>query len=266
VTDPDEISGTISRRDKEVEASLSRPKAPHRDDGVSLENQNFQIAGTLDDSHLAFDIACSVVWAEAAIKGNFARVNRQDFCAWSNAWSRYFDIRSRVESGFETTAEEKAALREIKNQAAVLIAKKVDFPEMYRLRADAIDLIKDATGDEKRMAIADLTIYRGLLSGQPLAKLELANSTPKDIVLAVGQKIKHLDTLKKSVLSVGVIRNRQASTAFSGTAFVIAPDTIATASFVIAAHAQETNLPDGSLEFVISGSLNWRDRPHVPVW
>jgi hypothetical protein len=263
VTDPDEISGTVSRREKTIEASLSRPKAPERGDGVSLENQNFQIAGALDDSHLAFEIACSVVWSEAAIKGNFARVNRADFCVWADGWSHYFDIRSRNESGFEMSADVKAFLRQIKEQATVLIARKIDFPEMWRLRADVIDLIQDATDDEKRMAIADLSIYRDLLDGKSLGEIESANAVQKNVILSAGYETTRLDHLMTAVRSVGVIRNRQASTEFSGTAFVIAPDTIATASFVVT--TDDAGIRDGSLEFVLSEEFGALRKQIFPV-
>jgi V8-like Glu-specific endopeptidase len=60
-----------------------------------------------------------------------------------------------------------------------------------------------------------------------------------------------------------VIRDRQASTAFSGTAFVIAPDTIATASFVVAVPAD--GVEQGSLEFVLSDDFGALQKQIFPV-
>lgn len=269
VTDPDEITGTLSRRDKVIEAHISRPKAPERSDGVLVESQTFQVAGALDDSQVAFDVACSVIWSEAATaKGTmFARIDRQDFCTWASGWSRYFDIRSRVEGGFPLTQEQKEVLKQIRDQASALIKKKIEFPEIFRLRADVIDLTSDASEEDKKVAVSDLTTYQKLLSGESLANIEASKSAAEVAIVAAGKDLEaqaktigkplDLHAIQSSAAATGVIRSRQASTAFSGTAFVIAPDIIATASFVVQAGTSGTGLP-GALEFVFFDSLGTR--------
>ncbi|MBY5706986.1 trypsin-like peptidase domain-containing protein [Rhizobium leguminosarum] len=269
VTDPDEISGTLSRRDKVIEAQISRPKTPERGDGVLVESQTFQVAGALDDSQVAFDVACSVIWSEAATAEGtmFARIDRQDFCTWASGWSRYFDIRSWVEGGFPLTQEQKEVLKQIRDQAAALVRKTIEFPEIFRLRADVIDLMSDASEEDKKLAVSDLTTYQKLLSGETLAKIEASKSAPEDAIIAAGKDIEaqgktfgktiDLDAIQSSAAATGVIRSRQASTAFSGTAFVIASDIIATASFVVEAGTSGTGLP-GALEFVFFDSLGKR--------
>src|SRR6185503_1509360 len=103
-----------------------------------------------------------LVWMEAAARqDSLFGVPRLDFCAWARSWLSYAAVRGRVEALYPIGADDSTTLVSARTVVDGLIQRRTGYPEVYRLRADIIDLLpKDVrkSGDDA-IALSDRIQY-----------------------------------------------------------------------------------------------------------
>lgn len=135
ISQPNEISGLVVASGDVVRATISWPRGPQG-------GQLMEIAGQRDENSAAFHIACSLIWAQAAEPGsNFAAVERQSFCDWAEAWALSQDLQAKSQRVFGLSAEDQKRIEDLRAFLGTLITHGGPYPEVYRLRADLVDLM-----------------------------------------------------------------------------------------------------------------------------
>lgn len=236
VSPPDAVSGSVSRRDESASAAISWPSAPPPDSAI-VNNKLMRFSGTLNDDELAERVACSLVWSHAVgSSGNeIIKLDHASFCTFANNWSSFVDIRSLVEAGEQLTDSHITLLRSIVSAMTSLIDRNLNYSELYRLRANAIDLLPDAEDILRALAITDRRVFERSLEDRPLSEI-------REEILAAS-----IGTNAPS--NVGFIRSRNSGQSFVGTAWVVADDVVAVPSFV-ALSQTPTGMPIRSVEGV----------------
>jgi hypothetical protein len=256
VSPPNEITGTLGRTGDNITALVRWPLAPQRSDGLLETNSAFPVEGARDDGDLAFDIACGLIWTEAVARpeSKLVGVDRLSFCAWTRAWVAMAGVRARREAQYPLSDIDVATLTKAREIVTGVIDRKIGFPEAFRLRADIIGLLPHQSDEDKALRVADLLAAEGRAApmAQDSGALEaiVANARPVfDIndgrvsIPAGDQWAAVLESsrvqIQTDAASVGFLRGgRQTGSPFSGTSFVIGPDLVATADFIVNALAE----------------------------
>jgi DNA/RNA endonuclease G (NUC1) len=133
LTSPPEETGQVSA------LMTLKGDARLKEDGTG-DTYHFAKFGSQEE--LAFDIACTLIWREAARQGGaIASVPRDEFCFWSRRWSLYQDILAQVErhggfAGEKTKLDAvKDSLRNISAELGDRIDGGVRYPRFFDLRA-----------------------------------------------------------------------------------------------------------------------------------
>ena len=236
---PNEITGSFSRVEDGVNGAIDWPLAPQRADGDPHTATHFEVSGAKHDAEIAFETACSLIWIEAAGQpsNNLNQVLRSEFCRYADAFTTFFVLRRHLEDGGPSSTDLKA-LQSARGTVDRVIAGGSAYPEFFRLRADLISIDPAATDEDRQLAEADRDLYRRLLDGRTLkqARLEQIEATrtadegvetPEATSASVS--VQALLALKRFGDSVGVVRSENTYS----TGFVVGPDLVATANFVV---------------------------------
>jgi hypothetical protein len=246
---PNEVSGQVTARDGSVLAAVDWPRAPRLANG-STTLTKFLAPGRGSAQEVAAYIACSISWARAA-SGNakFATYPRSQFCDFVAALGSLYALEEKASSSTGLSTEETA---QVQRRAALLRSRYSDnavFPDLYRLRADLLDLLpeKSRTLDDLAEAQEDRVRY-AMLSREIQALPEdtrrmaaLALARPA-IVIESG-KLKdvrenwtrllnrHAAEISAAAQSTGLVVD--ADDQPKGTGFIVAPGMLMTVAAVI---------------------------------
>ncbi|QSQ20911.1 hypothetical protein JY651_37670 [Pyxidicoccus parkwayensis] len=172
VSTPNEVTGTVEKGSGGVRAAANWPKGPSRASGQLVDGQLLIVDGQPDASRAAFHVACSLIWAQAAGKQqNLSRVPRTEFCGWADGWSNYVTLRNKSATLGGLEAADLDALKKLRTFLDRLVASAASYPEVYRLRADLIDLLPTDQKTEEDLALAqnDRTKYALLIAPKETA-------------------------------------------------------------------------------------------------
>ena len=254
---PNEIHGFVDKTGSSVRGSAQWPRGPARRSGDLVDGQVFEFSGQPETSPAAFQVACAVIWAQAAGKQqDLADVRQADFCEWAVAWSEFVGLRDKAGRIDALASADIARVKQLREFTTRLIATGSQYPEVFRLRADLIDLLPsaDKTNDDLAQIQEDRTTYT-VRTDPEMRKL------PRDIVrLAVVAQARpairfqadgslanvsetwrsvlspHLEEVAKVSRSTGALRlggDIPESEMMRATGFVIAPNVIATVGFAL---------------------------------
>ena len=174
ITAPKEIGGTVYKTDAGVRASVSWTDGPSADGLLVLEPQP-------DAWNAALHVACSMIWIEEKTRQrDIARVTRADFCGWADAWVSFVALRDKQNTLTGTTDADVEQLKKVKDYATRLISSSTVYPEVYRLRADIVDLLPSAkkTNEDLARAQEDRTRYSLLINPSKSRFQILAEARP----------------------------------------------------------------------------------------
>jgi len=243
VAPPDAVSGTVSRREERATATVSWRNAPRPSDDT-INNRLMHFSGTINDDEIAEMASCSLAWSQAVgtIKNQLARLDHMQYCAFAKNWAMFVDVRNSAETGNELTQNDISQLDAVIDAMGVLIEQKVEYSEVYLLRANAIDLLPEADPNLRSLAVADYSVH-------DRRNEDLLPSQIRDEILAAVKPA-------GSVPGVGFVRRRSAGQSFLGTGWLIAPDIVAVPGFVVFEEVNGSLVPDyKGVEFVIADAL-----------
>lgn len=152
VNPPQEISGFVEKAGNVVRASVTWPHDEHAKVPLPAQFETGPLSG---DTAAAFVIAANLVWSQAAeADEKFRETERETFVAWIIAWWDYRTIRDRREAELTIGDDDRARWRRAQLLATKLIPKAEKYPEIWRLRADIIDLNLEGKSTPEELAIA----------------------------------------------------------------------------------------------------------------
>jgi hypothetical protein len=251
ITAPKEIGGTVDKTDAGVRASVNWTEGSAAEGLVVLEPQP-------DAWKAALHVACSMIWIdEKTRQQDIARVTRADFCGWTDAWVSFVALRDKQNTIAGITDADVEQLQKVKDYAARLISSSTVYPEVYRLRADIIDLIPTAkkVSEDFAQAQEDRTRYSLLLNPtksrfQILAEarpaIEVSNGSISGPVSETwnGALTPFTKNIRSAILATGFGRLQKKGQGYPWTfsGFAIAPGVIVTVRFGISL-PKDTPLP-----------------------
>ncbi|WP_049644331.1 DNA/RNA non-specific endonuclease [Candidatus Rhodobacter oscarellae] len=168
---PRELSGTISKLGSDYRAAL---QLVDQDivlaDGRKLPSTlHFQGAG--DYGQIAFDLACSLIWLDAAKLGkDIAVIGREEFCNWTMRWTEYQTLAHRLRRNGKLSRDEVTKVESALTALTHAIDNGAKYPKFWSLRADFSNLLPN----EKRNAL----LVR--IQNDQLNYLTLLRLDPKD--------------------------------------------------------------------------------------
>lgn len=140
VSPPEEISGFVEKTGTVVRSSVNWPHGQAAKATTNAPEQ-FETGPLSGDTSAAFAIAASIVWAQAAAADkNFHKISRETFVAWALAWWDYRTIRDRNDAGHATTDDDRTRWKQARTLIDKLAPQAETYPEIWRLRADIIEL------------------------------------------------------------------------------------------------------------------------------
>jgi hypothetical protein len=241
LSQPNEVSGAVTKVDGRLWAKVSWPGAPAI--GGKAE-PSFLTDMREDDASAARQVACGIAWAQVAGRSPaIADMGRVRFCQWAEALGVYSALKAKPS---DTAAQDIAQRRDdLKRMAAT----GVRFPDIYRLRADLTDLLPaadrlallvDAQNDRLTYALlTDPTIQKLHPDERRLVAFALARPA---IRIEDGQLADvrdnwrsilepHGDAIKRVAAAIGTLRRGDEH--FRATAFRVRHDLVVTVDFAL---------------------------------
>jgi hypothetical protein len=266
VSAPNEVTGTLSKTENSNRTSVTLPRYGVLASG-NLAGQTFHDIGLIAEEDAAEQIACSLIWAEAAaVRKELEGLGRDEFCSWARVWNRTQELRARL-SLFgilgEADATELEAFHKLLSQ---WIAGGARYPKLYSLRADIVELMPEAKRQPLLQGmVADRWRYAILVNMDPKKQAGLGDPLNADTALKVLASVrpavpisdgklvgeispewkKLLGPVEKDIVeisrSVGIVNvqpkegrdvaSLRTLIPFSGTGFVVAPKVILTVKY-----------------------------------
>jgi DNA/RNA endonuclease G (NUC1) len=174
VSTPHEIRGSLSKAESTYRSTVRISGGSVMLADGSKFNGTLLLEALKDEDSAAFDIACSLIWLEAAkTQKPIAIVPREEFCHWTDAWSQYSRalVQSKRLQGLDEVAQKD--LVKLLELLTKRIASGVQYPKYYSLRADVAELL--ATGAEPSAR----PTYLGLVQSDRLRYLVLLDVDAK---------------------------------------------------------------------------------------
>lgn len=241
---PNEVSGAVTKVDGKIWAKVSWPRAPAI---AGKAETSFLTDSHADEAAAARQVACGIAWAQAAIRspspaiGNMGRVR---FCQWAEALDAYSSL---VAKQADVVVNDIARRRDrLKDMAKA----GVDFPDIYRLRADLTDLLPTADRLPLLLEAQNDRLTYALLTDPKIQKMPVEERRLHAFALARpairltdGQLVDirdnwrsvlepHADAIKRAAEAVGELRS-DSEGAFRATAFRIGRDLVITVDFAL---------------------------------
>ena len=251
---PNEVRGHVTERAGSVIAAVDWPRAPAPADGGPALKR-FLAPSRVDAQGVAAFVACSISWARAASQDkNFAAFSRGQFCDFVSALGDLYALEAAASSATGLDDDQTklvraraVALRSHYGASAVL-------PNLYRLRADLLDLLpedKRRTGElveaqEDRLRYAMLSPELSKLPEEERRMAALALARPA-IPLKAGEPQgagenwsglldRHLAEIAAAAAATGLVVLGDGKPTAS--AFIVAPGVVMTAGYVLDAAGQ----------------------------
>lgn len=239
VSTPREISGTISKTGQAYRAYLEFGRDPVLLANDETVQPSFHLGGLESEDDAAFEVACTLVWMEAAkVENAIASVPRAEFCQWARLWASFLDIETRKQRVGRLNETDVKALEQLRIAVTSTIDHGVSYPKFYELRANIVDALPaeqrerwkaEAQSDRLRYEVLlDLDLKKRPLLADPLdsekAFERLAEARPAILVHA-GVLEGEIAEEWKRVLKPSAETIQRASRA-SGLFRIISPDGI----------------------------------------
>jgi hypothetical protein len=142
VSTPVEISGTAAKSGESFRASVVLPNNSDRFLVDPPVGRSIRILGAESEDDLAFQVACSLVWAEAAkLQPEIQAVERDEFCHWSAVWEDFLRLQQKHFRGQMSDADHQS-LDTAYESLSRWIEKGITYPKYYQLRAALVDLMR----------------------------------------------------------------------------------------------------------------------------
>lgn len=266
-TSPNEVSGSLTVSEGSVMGAVDWPRGPVIEESADM--RRFLLPNSSSQREAALHVACSVTWAQLNEKDSeMSGISRAQFCDFGSALHAFYALeRGSAQTGSMGADNQKRVryhvdrLRQHYSDAKVL-------PDLFRLRADLIELLPDraagalAEAQEDRLryayGMADLGTLDESERMKALALARPAYLLDDGVPLNVGENWKPLlefraAEIRRHSASVGILTGADGQA--YGTGFVVAPGIIATAGYTIDALRSSSGRPQtGSLESLVSGS------------
>jgi hypothetical protein len=266
---PNEISGYVTIRENSVLATVNWPKAP------TLLEKRAALTQFLTPSRpslqaAAAHIACSLSWARAAsVERKFVAISRSQFCDFANALNDLYALRDKASTptGLGTTDTE--LVRKHAAQLKLHYGSDSVYPDVYRLRADLLELLPEAArstgelvdGQEDRVRYAMLSEEFRELSPDVRRMAALAFARPaliieNDKILSppdnwAGLLRRQEADIKAVSAATGIFT--RAGQEPSGTGFIVAPGLVMTTKYVAEYARTRSKSEKDSLKFCLRG-------------
>jgi hypothetical protein len=252
---PNEIRGQISIEGDVVLGSVEWPRAGRLADSLGLSN--FLIPNSASEQEAARYVACSVLWAQGARQNStIAKRPRGQFCDLAVGLADLYALSPKASSPAGLDANEA---KRVRVHVAALRAHEADatmLPELYRLRADLLDLLPEAQrkiddlveAQEARLSYAMLSPSLAKLQPDQLRLAAAALARPA-LLLSDGE-LKAVSDNWKELLKPHTAAIKAASAATGiiitgknqpvGTGVIVAPGQMMTANFALR-YARQTS-------------------------
>lgn len=245
----DEVAGEVTVRQGMVVAAVRWPRAPELADD-RLTGFMTPAAPTLEDA--AAHIACSISWAHAVrSRSPLAGIPRAQFCDFATMLDRFQVLSGKVAAGNLLSDAEVTLLRAGSQALRAHYNDRERLPELYRLRADLIDLLPDTVRTQDDLAEAQEDRVAYLMLSPSLRDLDpeqrryaaLALARPA-IVLEAGLPVtpngnwqallsRNARSIARAAAATGFVRTADGRQV--GTGFLVAPGVMATSDYVLRA-------------------------------
>jgi hypothetical protein len=267
IVEPNEVTGSVTVYNNSVLATVSWPQ--------SQTSTDFLVPSQPDTQSAAAYIGSLISWARAAaIDPRVAALSKDQFCDFSAALGAFYALTAKTSSA-KLAEDDLAAAR----RHAAQLRKHYDstnvFPEIYRLRADLLDLLDQQPDKLWAMIEAQEDRVRYAMRSEKLKGL--SDEDKKFAALALtrpaipfdGDKLSNtpenwsglLDrygaTIGAAAAATGLIVRADGSPVGSG--FLVAPGLVATATHVLSAgriarNASQGKSAGGALRFCLGSS------------
>jgi DNA/RNA endonuclease G (NUC1) len=167
VSAPRELSGSVSVTENVYRATVSLEGSQTKLADGTVTDSSMYFAALQSVDEVAFDIACSLIWLEAAkTEKTMASLPRDEFCGWARVFSRYADLLARKRRMGKLSNDEIEVVRKQITELSGRIDGGVAYSKFYMLRADLVDLIPSEarTPAEEVRAQNDRLRYETLLA------------------------------------------------------------------------------------------------------
>jgi hypothetical protein len=254
---PNEVQGHVTATSGSVLAAIDWPRAPAPANGGERLTQ-FLTPSQSDMQSSASYVACSLAWARAAsLSREFADKPRNQFCDFSKSLGDLYSFIAKASTPDGLSEAETAIVRK---QAVVLrsyYGSTTFLPEIYRLRADLLDLIPEklriaselVEAQEDRLSYAMLSPNLEKLPETEKRFVAAALARPA-IILSKGKLSdipsnwsallsKHETDISRISSSTGILLSK--SNEPIGSAFVVAPSLALAARHAILRFSTSTN-------------------------
>lgn len=135
LSQPNEVSGSVTEFGGQAWASVSWPRAPRIGDRTET---SFLTDTQADRAGVAHQVACGLAWAQVAVKDNgkdIRDMGRSRFCRWAAGLGVYSTLlASRQDASVPAITRWRSELKAMADAG-------VAFADVYRLRADFTDLL-----------------------------------------------------------------------------------------------------------------------------
>ena len=243
---PNEVAGNVAVRDGSVLAAVDWPNAPQlNNEGPGLTK--FLIPSQPSEQATAAYIACSLSWANAAsIDPKVAAFPRTQFCDFGAALGELYALGEKASSPSGLEAKDSVLVRKRADQLRAHYDEPAVFPELYRLRADLLDLLPETERKQTDLIEVQEDRLRYAMLGSELRDLPeevkrfaaLALARPA-ILLKDGKLLnppenwasllrRYETAIRTASTSIGLIMNGDMPV---GTGFIVGPNLMMTASF-----------------------------------
>ncbi|NUB07253.1 hypothetical protein FW320_13835 [Azospirillum sp. Vi22] len=266
---PNEVSGFVIEGDGMVQAAVEWPRAPAVGRTATAETA-FTTEPRKTLSEAARLVACGIAWPQLASRSDgVSDLGRTGFCRWAEALAVHASMSVQAAGGVAVDTNGQEQVTRAITRLTGLIASGATYPELYRLRADLVDLLPAEKAMPLQVQAQDDRLRYAIATRDDLQRLPEADR--KQVAFAIARPAlavnggKFRDALPdnwKSLLEgrTAVIAQSIAATGFLGrgqgpqhlaTAFRIAPDLIVTVDFALGqlpkppeAEAAPANAPD----------------------
>jgi hypothetical protein len=278
---PNEVGGMVNKAEEGVYVSVQWPLGPSMAKVFQIPPQRDSVAG-------AFHVACSILWAQTlATQTQMALIPRQEFCDWAEAWCLYDLVRSRSLNAPGLQEDDKKLIARARAIVDRLIKAGPTYSEVYRLRADIIGLTPETTPEDKRVAQKDWKQYvktttrahsPAVTMRSIESQLALKSQTERPALIVRHDQLRDnppemwaegLDAAKDRIQQVSRATGRlsalESPISSSGSAFVVGPDLIMTADFVVQPQSTMSIEFDGGVRYPVSEVVFVDDSTHVAI-
>jgi hypothetical protein len=243
---PNEVRGHVTIREGSILTAVDWPRAPRSADRQPPLTQ-FLTPSKGSVQEAAAYVACSISWARArSAKVTFSRAQ---FCDFATALGDLYALGGKASNPGGLSATEAALVRMRAAQLRTHYGSDIVFAELYRLRADLLDLLPEgvrtqselveAQEDRVRYAmlspkLRDLPEEERRLRAQALARPAILLEPGKPLQAPENWKGllgRNETAIRAAEASTGLILHGDGSAA--GTGFIVAPGLVMTATFVL---------------------------------